>query len=144
MVTRDFDAMLAEKSGVRPTFKIGGQEFTLRAKMSYGRWTKLLAAMRSDDVTPEEANVRFFRAAVVPGDRDRFLALLSKGEDEDDDVDDENVIGVEELEPLLDWVMEHFTGKALGNSNGSSPGSNSTGPQPNVISLSAKQPANAS
>lgn len=139
MVTRDFDAMLAEKAGVRPTFRIGGQEFSLRAKLPYAKWTKILAAMRSDDVSAEAANELFFRAVLAPGDRERFLALLGR----DDDLDDDNCIGVEEMEPLIDWAMEHFTGKAPSSSNGSSPGSNNTGQSPNVISLSSKAPANA-
>jgi hypothetical protein len=139
MVTRDFDAMLAEKAGIRPTFKIGGQIFTLRAKLPYARWTKLLAAMRDDDVSGEQANEQFFRAVLIPGDRDRFMALLESEAD-----DDGAIIGVEDMDGLLDWAMAHFTGKAPSSSNGSSPGSSETGQRPNVISLSSKAPANAS
>lgn len=139
MVTRDFDAYLAEKAGVRPTFKIAGQEFTLRAKMPYAKWAKLLASMRSDDVSPEEANDLFLRAALIRSDVDRFMALLNK----DDDDDDGAIIGVQEADALVDWAMGFFTGKAPNTSDGSSPGSNGTGPSPNVISLSSKAPANA-
>lgn len=138
MVTRDFDAYLAEKAGVRPTFKIAGQIFTLRAKMAYAKWSKLLASMRSDDVSPEEANDLFFRAALIRGDVDRFMALLNNEDDDDEGA----VIGLQEADALVDWAMAHFTGKALTTSDGSSPGSNGTGPQPNVISLSSKAPAN--
>jgi len=139
MVTRDFDAMLAEKAGVRPTFKIGGQIFTLRSKLPYSRWTKIIAAMRDDDVSGEQANEQFFRAVLIPSDRERFMELLNSEND-----DDGAVIGMQEMDELLDWAMSHFTGKAPSNSNGSSPGAGETGQRPNVISLSAKAPANAS
>jgi hypothetical protein len=141
MVTRDFDAYLAEKAGVRPTFRIGGQVFTLRTKLAYAKWTKILASMRSDDVSPEEANDLFFRAVLIRSDVDRFMQLLNN---EGDDDEDSGVIGMQEADALVDWAMAHFTGKALNTSDGSSPGSNGTGPQPNVISLSSKAPANAS
>lgn len=139
MVTRDFDAYLAETARVRPTFRIGGQVFTLRAKMAYAKWSKLLASMRSDEVSPEEANDLFFRAALIRSDVDRFMALLNN----DDDSDDDTIIGMQEADALVDWAMAHFTGKAPNTSDGSSPGSNGTGPSPNVVSLQSKAPANA-
>lgn len=139
MVTRDFDAYLAEKAGVRPTFKIAGQVFTLRSKLAYAKWSKILASMRSDDVSPEEANELFFRAVLIRGDVERFMHLLNK-EDEDDEG---AIIGMQEADALVDWAMSHFTGKALTTSDGSSPGSNGTGQSPNVISLAQKAPANA-
>ena len=138
MVTRDFDAYLAEKAGVRPTFKIAGQVFTLRAKLAYAKWSKLLASMRSDDVSPEDANDLFFRAVLIRGDVDRFMALLNTEDDDDEGA----IIGMQEADALVDWAMAHFTGKALTTSDGSSPGSNGTGQSPNVISLSSKAPAN--
>jgi hypothetical protein len=140
MTTRDFDAMLAEKAGIRPTFKVGGQEFTLRSKLPYSKWNKLLAVMRDDDTDADEATEMFFNTVLVKGDRQRFLELLAK---EDDDDDDDNVIGLQQMNDITDWVMEHFTGKHPSSSGGSSPGANGTGPQPNVISLSSKQAANA-
>lgn len=140
MSTRDFDAMLAEKAGNRPTFKVGGQEFTLRSKLPYAKWNKLLAVMRDDDTEAEQATEMFFNTVLVKGDRQRFLELLGK---EDDDDDDDNVIGLDQMNAITDWVMEHFTGKHLNSSDGSSPGVNGTGQQPNVISLSSKQAANA-
>lgn len=140
MSTRDFDAMLAEKAGIRPTFKVGGQEFTLRSKLPYSKWNKLLAVMRDDDTDAEEATEMFFNTVLVKDDRQRFLDLLAK---EDDDDDDDNVIGLDQMNKITDWVMEHFTGKRPSSSDGSSHGANGTGPQPNVISLSSKQAANA-
>lgn len=142
MVTRDFDAMLADKAGIRPTFKLGGQEFTLRARLAYDKWCKLLAAMRSDDVTAEEANKLFLTSSLIRADRERFMQMINPPDDADDDDDGPTVVGMQEMDALIDWAMEHFTGKHLNSSVGSSPGLNGTGPPPNVISLSSKAPAN--
>lgn len=142
-VTRDFDAMLAEKAGVKPTFKIGGQEFTLRAKLPYAKWNKLLAVMSDPDGDDMAASEQFFKIALIKADRERFSALLHAGAgDDDEDDDDDAVIGLSQMPELTDWVMEHFTGKAQSASNSSSPGANGTGAQPNVISLKSKQAAN--
>jgi hypothetical protein len=140
MVTRDFDAMLAEQAGTRPTFKVGGQDFTLRSKLPYAKWNKLLAVMRADDVEEDEATTQFFNTVLIRADRQRFLDLLNK---EDDDDDDDAVVGVSQMNELTDWIMEHFTGKHRNSSDGSSPGANGTGPVPNVVSLQSKQAANS-
>lgn len=130
--------MLAEQAGIRPTFKIGGQEFTLRAKLPYTRWNKLLAVMRDDDTSQDDATREFFNTVLIAADRQRFLDLLHA-----DSEDDEQVIGMEQVDALTDWIMEHFTGKRRNSSDGSSPGANGTGAAPNVVSLGAKKPANA-
>lgn len=135
-VHRDFDAMLAEKAGVKPTFTVAGQTFTLRAKLPYAKWNKLLLTMRSDDADQMKATHEFFNTVLVRADRERFAALLDSEDDED-----EGVIGIEEMSEITDWVMEHFTGKLQRNSNGSSPGSNETGGSPNVVSLNARSTA---
>lgn len=143
-VTKDFDQMLAEASGKRPTFKIGGQEFTLRSKLPYARWNRLLADMRDDDVTPEQSNESFFSTVLIRADRARFLELLDQEDsDDEDDDDDENVIDLSQIDSLITWAMEHFTGKLRSSTGGSSPGSSSTGQSPNVVSLQSKQAANA-
>lgn len=142
-VTRDFDAMLAEQAGVKPTFKIAGQEFTLRSKLPYTKWNRLLAAMRDPDGDDMAATQVFFNTVLIKADRQRFADLLAEGDDdEDDDADDDNRIGIEQMAPLTDWAMELFTGKLQRNTDGSSPGAEQVGQQPNVISLSSKQPAN--
>lgn len=138
MVTRDFDAMLAEKAGVKPTFHIGGQDFSLRAKLPYTKWNKLLAVMRNDDTDPDVATAAFFNTVLVAADRQRFLDLLNNDSDDDD-----NVIDLAQMDALTDWIMEHYTGKRLNSSDGSSPGANGTGPAPNVVSLGSKKAANA-
>lgn len=134
MTYRDFDAMLAETTGDRPTFRVGGQDFTLRAKLPYRKWNKLMKLMRADDADEQEATAEFFRAVLVKADRERFVALLNQ---EDDD-DGEEVIDLAQMDKITDWIMEHFTGK-LGNSSDSSPnGVNGTGPQRNVVSLQSR------
>jgi hypothetical protein len=149
MVTRDFDAMLAERAGIRPTFRVGGQEFTLRKRLPYAKWNSLLAAMRSsEDATAEQANqttIDFFDVVLIKADRERFAALVRKGadSDDDDDGDDDNVIDLSQMNDMIDWIIEVFTGKTPSSSTSSSNGSKEIGAAPNVVSLSSKQPANA-
>ncbi len=133
---KDFDAMLREKAGDKPTFTIAGQTFTLRARLPYKQWNKLVALMRADDGDNMDSTHTFFNTVLVRADRERFAALLESEDDED-----EQVIGVAEMSDLTDYVMEHFTGKLLSSSNGSSPGSNGTGQSRNVVSLSARTTA---
>lgn len=137
MTTRDFDSMLAAKAGVRPTFTVGGQEFSLRSKLPSKTWNRLLASMRSDDVTPEEANVAFFSTILAKKDRQRFLDLLANEGDEDDD-DDTGVIDLSQVDAITDWAMEHFTGKRLSNNDSSTPSANGVGVAPNVVSLQSR------
>jgi hypothetical protein len=138
MTVRDFDAMLAERAGVHPTFRIGGQEFTLRAKLPYKRWNKLMAAMRADDADEQQATVDFFRSVLIKDDRERFVALLDK---EDDDDDENAVVDLSQMDALTDWIMEHFTGKRRNSSESSTPGANGTGLAPNVVSLQPRDTA---
>lgn len=139
-VTRDFDAMVAETAGVKPTFTVAGQIFTLRAKLPWAKWQQLLAVMRSEDAENVAATAEFFDTVLIKSDRQRFKDLMT---DNGDDTDDELVIGLQQMDAITEWAMEHFTGKLPSSSGGSTPGVNGTGPQPNVISLSSKAPANA-
>lgn len=141
-VTRDFDAMLAEKAGIRPTFKVGGQEFTLRAKLPYAKWNNLLSFMRNPDGDDMDATRKFFTTVLIKADRQRFLDLLAVGASDDDDEDDDTPsIDLAQMGPITDWAMEHFTGKLQSSSNGSSPGANDTGASRNVVSLNARTSA---
>jgi hypothetical protein len=141
MVTRDFDAMLAERAGIRPTFKVGGQEFTLRKRLAAPRWNRLLAAMRSDEADEQESTIDFFRAVIIPADRQRFAELAAK--DNSDDEDDEDVIDISQMNDLVQWVVDVFTGKAPSNEISSTAGAGDIQIVPNVVSLSSKMPANA-
>jgi hypothetical protein len=135
MTARDFDQMLAEKAGDRPTFTVGGQTFSLRAKLPYKRWNKLLASMRADGADPQEQTAEFFRTVLIRADRERFVELLDKEDDEDDE---EAVIDLSQMDAITDWIMEHFTGKLRNSSDSSSPGANGTGQPLNVVSLQSR------
>lgn len=136
MVTRDFDAFLAEKAGVRPTFRVGGQDFTMRAKLPFKKFAKLVGAV-SEDEDEIETTEKFFRMVLVPADRDRFMALLD-AEAEDDDAE---VISPEQVGELMEWAMGFYTGKQPASSDGSPPGASTTGPQRNVVSLNSRSQA---
>jgi hypothetical protein len=142
MATRDFDAMLAEKAGTPQTFRVAGQDFTLRQKLPQAKWFSLMALMRDESADQRAATEEFFKAVLIKADRPRFLALLER--EGDDDEDDSNVIGMDQANAITDWALEYFSGKLPSNSTGSSPGVNATGQQPNVVSLQSKQVANAS
>lgn len=135
MSVRDFDAMLAEKAGVRPTFRVAGQEFTLRAKLPYSRFNELMARMQADGADQQKETEEFFRACLIKADRDRFADLLNKMDDDDDE---DAVIGLSQMDAITDWVMEHFTGKLRNSSDSSPHGVNGTGLAPNVVSLQSR------
>ena len=133
MATKDFDAMLAEKAGVRPTFIVAGQEFTARAKLPYKKFVRLMGALGADDADPDEATEKFFSTVIVKEDRERFLAVLNSEDD-----DDERIIDAAQINQITEWLLSIYTGKELTSSDSSSDGSSTTGRPRNVVSLSAK------
>lgn len=137
MVTRDFDAMLAERAGVRPTFRVAGQLFTVKAKLPFKRFQTLLSSLASDDVDEDAKTEEFFRLCLVAQDRERFFTLLDY-DGEGDEVDEWAVVSPEQVAALTEWLMELYTGKSLGNSASSSNGSAETGAPPNVVSLNSR------
>lgn len=137
MVTRDFDAMLSEKAGVRPTFRVGGQEFTCKAKVPFKRFAKLLEALTEDGDGEGDKADKIFRLALVAADRERFLELLNADGEDDED----RVIAPEQVREMTDWLLEHYSGKASPNSDTSSNGASTTGPPPNVVSLTSRSQA---
>lgn len=134
MVTRDFDAMLADRAGIRPTFKIGGQEFTMKAKLPQKKYFAMRYYMADDATTEEDAYRKLFETALVKADRDRFFDLLNV----DDDDNDEAVIDITQLDALGTWILEFYSGKAGSTTNSSSAGTNGTGQQQNVVSLNPR------
>lgn len=137
MVTRDFDAMLAARAGVRPTFKVGGQEFTVKAKLPFKKFQKLVASLAGDDIDEEAKTEEFFRMVLIPQDRERFFLLLNY-DGEGDEVDEWNVVSPEQINGLTEWLMELYTGKAGANSPSSSNGSDDAGQRQNVVSLTSR------
>lgn len=134
MVTRDFDAMLSEKAGVRPTFRVGGQEFTAKAKIPYKRFRAFLESLDGEDVDEAAKFEDFMQLALVRDDRERFRQLL----DADGDDDDEDVVAIGQVGQITEWLIEHYTGKAAPNSDSSSDGSAPTGAPGNVVSLNPR------
>lgn len=137
MVTRDFDAMLAERAGVRPTFRVGGQEFTIKAKLPFKKFQKLVASLAGDDVDEDAKTDEFFAMVLVPQDRERFFLLLNY-DGEGDEVDEWNVVSPEQVTSLTQWLMELYTGKAGASSASSSNGSAGAGAPLNVVSLNSR------
>lgn len=140
MVTRDFDAMLAERAGVRPTFRLAGQTFTVKARLPHKRFRALLTQLSDETLDDEAGEEQFLRLALIPQDRERFFLLLDF-DGEGDEVDEWNVVGPEQINKLVEWLMELYTGKLLPSSDSSSAGSEKTGPPPKVVSLSSRNQA---
>lgn len=139
MQTWDFDAAVNEMAGNRQTFRLAGQEYTLRAKLPFTKWNKLLEKMNSDEVDNLSSTLEFYDLVLIRADRQRFHDALTA--DDADDDDEAGVIGVEQMRDLTDKVMEHFTGKLQSSTDGSSPGADTTGASPNVVSLNARTTA---
>jgi len=134
MTVKDFDAMLAERAGVRPTFKVSGQEFQVRSKLPYKKFQSMMAAMTAEGADTDAATDEFFRAVITKADRDRFLALLN----DDGEDDEDRVIDPAQMGAIIDWLISLYTGKAHTSSASSSDGPNPTGLQRNVVSLSPR------
>lgn len=140
MVTRDFDAMLAERAGVRPTFRLAGQVFTVKAKLPHKRFKTLLATAGEEGTDEDQVTEDFFRMALVPQDRERFFLLLDY-DGEGDEVDEWAVASPEQVNALADWLMGLYTGKRPPSEESSSDGSANAGTSPNVVSLNSRAPA---
>lgn len=140
MVTRDFDAYVAEQAGVRPTFRLAGQTFTVKAKLPHRKFRNLLAQLTSEEADEAQLEDEFLRMALIPQDRERFFLLLDY-EGEGDEVDEWSVASPEQIQQLIEWLMGLYTGKAEENSDSSSAGSATTGASQNVVSLNSRNQA---
>jgi hypothetical protein len=137
----DYDAMLAEKAGGRPEFTVAGQRFTARSKLSWKKFNSWVLSMEGVDATSQEAvdrTVDFFRMALLPESRERFIALLDFEGDDDDPDADMRVISNEAMTAILDDLLARYTGKAKKNETESSSGPGTTGPSSNVVSLNPR------
>lgn len=137
MVTRDFDAFLADKAGVRPTFRLAGQTFTVKAKLPSKRFRMLLNQLTSEGVDEDALENEFLRLAIIPQDRERFFLLLDY-DGEGDEVDEWSVVSPQQQQQLVEWLMELYTGKAEPSSGSSQDGSTTTGASQNVVSLNSR------
>lgn len=136
---KDFDAMLAEKSGGRPEFVIAGQKFTARGKLPWKKFSTLILSLTAEDTSSADGLIKtedFFRLVLVPADRQRFIDLINHDGDEDED--DDHIVGAQQVSEILDWLLGHYTGKAVQADNSSTPKSGDSGQPSNVVSLNAK------
>lgn len=123
MSHRDFDAMVAGLG--RPTFTVAGQKFHCRSKVAWKKFSALTAVDAEGGEVDETSFMnRFFKLALIPGDRERFFAALDA---DDDDLDDDQIIGMDQLAAISEWLMEHYTGKLRESAPVSSDGLASTG-----------------
>jgi hypothetical protein len=132
---KNFDELLRGRK--REPFQLGGQEFTIRARIHARSFAKMLASVQDLETAEQtiDATARFMEYVVVPEDRERFMCLFGTPQDGEDDVDEDNVITIDQVHALVGWVIEHYTGKLLTQEESSSPGASSTPTQQNVLSF---------
>src|SRR5215213_6988412 len=111
---KDFDAMLAEKVGGRPSFQLCGQKFECRSKLPWRKWNGMIMSLQLEDNTAEDVVENFFNLVLVPQDRERFSALIDVDEPENED-DEESYVSDEQIGQLMAWLLDHYTGKAREN-----------------------------
>jgi hypothetical protein len=139
---KDFDAFLAEKISGRPEFTLAGQKFQCRVKLPWRKYANTLLALQSG-VVPEgktevDQTVDLLKMMIVPSDRDRFLSLINYEGDEDEEMDDEGVYASnDQVNELLTWLLEYYTGKASESENISSTTPSTTGKPVRKASLNS-------
>lgn len=139
MSHKDYDAMVAEQLGERPTFTLGGQTFTCRLKLHWRKQSKIfLALANAEGDQVSEASVSFVRACLIPACREAFDALVAEPED-DEYEDDAAVVNRSQLNALMDDLFDYYAGKAETSDDGSSSSPASTGEPSNVVSLNSKE-----
>jgi hypothetical protein len=138
---KDYDAMLAETVGGRPTFKVAGQTFRCRARLPWKKFSKLLLTLTVSTASGDESLTQteeFFNLVLVAEDRQRFLDLVNY-EGDDDNTDDENVIDPKQVGAILDDLLEYYTGKAPSNASESTATPPGAGQPSNVTSLTPRE-----
>lgn len=138
MSHKDYDAMLAEKLGERPTFTLAGKDFTCRRKLHWTKQSKvfLTLANASGGDALNAASVDFVKACLVPADRAVFEALM---QEPDDDYDEDSVITRDQLDELVNDLFDYYAGKAEPSDGDSSTSPPDAGPPSNVVSLNSKE-----
>lgn len=134
MSYKNFDAMLKEKREGRPDFTLGGQQFQCRAKLPWKRFDAIIMGINSEDSTTKSED--FFNLCLVKDDRERFQELL----DNDGEDDEDAVIDVTQVNSLMEWLIELYTGKDPKDSSSSESGAPTTGEPLSVVSLNATVP----
>ena len=120
---RDFDAMVASTG--RPSFTVGGQKYEARSKLPWHTYNAITAAAAEAESQDErEFTLKFFNTVLLKDDRKRFTKALTA---DPENVDDADVIGVNQLNDLMEWLMEHYTGKLQASASSTSNGLALTG-----------------
>ena len=132
----DYDAWLIEHLGGRHTFRVAGQDFTCKIRMSWRKYGALFFELAEATTGPAilDAQEAFILACVVKTDRERAAALLVR----DDDDDEEGIVASPQLRRIVDDLMDYYAGKLGGSDNGSTSAQSDAGPASNVTSLSAR------
>jgi hypothetical protein len=129
---KNFDELVTGRK--KEPFKLGGQTFTIRARLHSRRFARMLKDCQ--DAEGAEASIdaagRFMNRALIVKDRERFQQLID-GDDDDDD--DAKVVTFEQLRELVDWCVDHYTGKHDTQEESSTPGSPPTPTPRNVVSF---------
>lgn len=137
---KDFDAAVREVNGDRPTFKLGGQTFTCKARLKGTTVIQLLnlvgTAQNQETAALElMANIdNLFAKVLIKPDRERFFEVI-RGSDEDEDEDDEAIIDFTSLMELMSWLMNMYLGNLGGSASNSDVGPSEIGQPAKVISL---------
>jgi len=141
---KDFDELVRGRK--REAFKLGGETFHIRSKLHARRFARMIRAVENIEGAEAaiDVTVGFMDKVLLPEDRDKFRALMAVEDDDDDKADDEKAVTLEQVNELVDWVIEHYTGKRLTPGESSSPGAESTQTPHNVVSFKDPQKSQAS
>jgi hypothetical protein len=138
VTSKNFDVL---SPTVRPTFTLGGQQFTAKAKLPFRKWQALIDAAGNDEMTDKQQTDEFFKLALIPADRQRFFMMLDWDGGDGDEADEQLVVDQRQANELTKWLMEIYTGKLPNSSESSSDGSAPTATSQNVVSLSSRSQA---
>jgi hypothetical protein len=131
----DFDELVRGRK--RDKFKLGGQTFTIRANLHARRFARMLRVVEGIEGAEDaiDATVKFMDKVLIPEDRERFHAIMSAAEEDDDSEDDATAVTLEQINEVVDWTVEHYTGKRPTREESSTPGAESTETPQNVVSF---------
>jgi hypothetical protein len=133
----DYDAWLNERVGGRPTFTVGGETFTVRQKLPWRKYGRMiLAIITASGEGALDANEQFLLKSLIPADRARMQELLNA--DNEDRDDDEGVITNEQLQKIINDLMDFYSGKDDESPDGSSDVPSASGQPSKPVSLNAR------
>lgn len=116
---RDFDSMADEKSG-RPEFVLAGQKWECRAKLPWRRFVSFMNKLEEGDTS--ERIDEFFSFALLQQYREPFQTMLDSM-----DEDDDKVASPTQVNSLMEWLMETYSGKVQESPENSLDGQPTTG-----------------